>query len=388
MFHIASENEVKKGQTTDVYFKRAKEVLEREGVRKRVKVEFVVKSFPPAYGWGVLAGVEEVAGLLTGVEVECRSLPEGTFFGENQPVLIIEGEYGRFGVLETAILGLICQASGIATKAARCKLAAGQRQLISFGARRMHPVLTPMVERNAYVGGCDGVASLKSAEMLGISPTGTMPHALVLLLGDTVKAALALHKGADREIPRVVLVDTLGDEVFESLRTAQALGEALSAVRLDTPSSRRGDFLQILREARWELDLRGYTWVKLFVSGGIDEDSILELNPLVDGYGVGTAISNAPVLDFAMDIVEIEGEPMAKRGKPSGGKLFLRCSKCWSTVIAPEKGKRPRKCKCGGSYQSMLKPLISQGKVARDLPPPARIREYVLEQMKGYELKV
>lgn len=383
MFNTASEDEIRGGKTSDIYFQRAREVLEAEGVSKVVKAEFVVKSLPSGHSWGVLAGVEEVASLLIGVEVDCLSVPEGTLFGESQPVLVIEGEYTRFGVLETPILGLLCQASGVATKAARCKLAAGERQLVSFGARRMHPVLTPMIERNAYIGGCDGVAAVKSAELLGIEPAGTMPHALILLLGDSSKAALAFHKAIDRTIPRVVLVDTFGDEVFESLKAAEVLGDDLSAVRLDTPLSRRGDFLQILREVRWELDLRGYGQVKLFVSGGIDEEKILELNPVVDGYGVGTTISNAPVLDFAMDIVEIEGEPIAKRGKPSGGKLFLRCSKCGLTEIVPEKGETGEKCECGGTYENLLKPLISQGKVVRELPPPKEIRGYVLEQLRA-----
>src|SRR5436190_1151227 len=83
-----------------------------------------------------------------------------------------------FGVLETALLGLLCQASGVATVAARCKIAAEGRPVFSFGARRMHPAISPMVERSAYIGGCDGVASVKSAEVIGIQPVGTMAHAV------------------------------------------------------------------------------------------------------------------------------------------------------------------------------------------------------------------
>ena len=106
---------------------------------------------------------------------------------------------------------------------------------------------------------------------------------------------------------RVALIDTLQDEKFEAIRVAEALGKDLYAVRLDTPSSRRGDFFQILSEVRWELDIRGFEHVKILASGGIDEYEILKLNPLVDGYGVGTSIANAPVLSFALDIMEIEG---------------------------------------------------------------------------------
>ena len=142
----------------------------------------------------------------------------------------------------------------------------------------MHPALAPMIERNAFVGGCDGVAVTKSAELIDADPTGTIPHALVLLFGDTVEALRAFHEVVDPKVRRVALIDTLQDEKFEAIRVAEALGEDLYAVRLDTPSSRRGDFFQILEEVRWELDLRGFDHVKILASGGIDEYEILKLN--------------------------------------------------------------------------------------------------------------
>ena len=262
--------------------------------------------------------------MLEGLPVDVWAMDEGTLFGPHQPVLVIEGTYVEWAEYETALLGLLCQASGIATKAARCKRAAGERQVISFGARRMHPGAGPMIERNAFIGGCDGVAVTKSAELIDADPTGTIPHSLVLLFGDTVQALGAFNEVVDPKVRRVALIDTLQDEKFEAIRVAEALGKDLYAVRLDTPSSRRGDFFQILSEVRWELDIRGFEHVKILASGGIDEYEILKLNSLVDGYGVGTSIANAPVLSFALDIMEIEGRPMAKRGKRSGAKQVWR----------------------------------------------------------------
>src|SRR5262249_41052839 len=124
-----------------------------------------------------------------------------------------------------------------------------------------------------------------------------------------------------------------------------------------------------LEEVRWELDYRGFGHVKLIASGGIDEYQMPRLNPLVDAYGVGTAIANAPVLNFALDIMEIEGRPMAKRGKRSGSKLVYRCRTCWRTVVVPAHQPRTR-CECGGEYESLLKPLVANGRCGRDLPPP------------------
>src|SRR2546425_4034867 len=379
-FHTASDAEIKSGEVSDVYFERTVEILRHRNDRKRVKAEIYVKSLPDDWKWGVLAGIHEAAALLEGVPVIARAMEEGTLFEPYQPVLTLEGTYVEWARYETALLGLLCQSSGIATKAARCKKAAGERQVISFGARRMHPTLAPMIERNAFIGGCDGVAVTKSADLIDCDPMGTIPHALVLMVGDTVEALRAFHEVIDPKVRRVALIDTLQDEKFEAIRVAEALGDDLYAVRLDTPSSRRGDFYRIIEEVRWELDLRGYSHVKIIASGGIDEHEILNLNPLADSYGVGTSIANAPVLNFGLDIMEIEGRPMAKRGKWSGAKDVLRCHGCRATVVVP-KGTSPGPCPCGkGRWEPLLKPPVQRGRIERDLPPPRNVLAHVLEQ--------
>jgi nicotinate phosphoribosyltransferase len=312
-------------------------------------------------------------------------MDEGTLFSPYEPVLVVEGTYVEWAHFETSLLGFLCQASGIATKAARCKRAAGERQVISFGARRMHPALAPMIERNAFIGGCDGVAVSKAAELIDADPMGTIPHALVLMFGDTVDAVKAFHEVVDAKVRRVALLDTLLDEKFEAIRVAEALGKDLYAVRLDTPSSRRGDFFRILEEVRWELDYRGFEHVKILASGGIDEYEILKLNSLVDGYGVGTAIANAPVLSFALDIVEIEGKPFAKRGKQSGSKQVWRVPGEIRNAVLPAHKSAPRG-PSGQAAEPLLKPLVSRGRLVRDLPPPRAIRDYVLEQMAKVEV--
>src|SRR6059036_2541242 len=269
-FHTAPDADIKRGDVSDVYFARTLQILTHRGDRKRVKAAIYLKSLPEDWQWGILAGVEEAAALLEGQPVDVWAMDEGILFEPYQPVLRIEGTYVEWAQYETALLGLLCQASGIATKAARCKKAAGERQVISFGARRMHPSLAPMIERNAFIGGCDGVAVTKSAELIDADPTGTIPHALVLMIGDTVEALKAFHEVVDRKIRRVALIDTLQDEKFEAIRVAEALGRDLYAVRLDTPSSRRGDLYRILEEVRWELDLRGHNHVKILAAGGED----------------------------------------------------------------------------------------------------------------------
>lgn len=385
-FHIASEDEIKSGKITDVYFERGVKVLKAKKIDKWVKGEVRAAELPDDWEWCVFAGLEEVANLLSDLKVNVYAMPEGTIFHPEEPVVVVEGMYTDFAVYETALLGFLCQATGVATKAARCRLAAGaERKLYSFGARRMHPAITPMIERNAFIGGCDGVAVGESARLIGERPVGTMAHALILTIGDELETFKAFHQVIEPEVKRVALIDTFNDEKIAAIRAAEALGEDLFAVRLDTPRSRRGNFLKIMEEVRWELDLRGYNHVKIFLSGGLDERKIVEYNPYADAYGVGTAISNAPVVDFSFDLMEVDGKPFAKRGKMSGSKSVLRCLSCFATKVVPV-GKETTRCDCGGEMESLLRPLIKEGEIMAELPDPHKIREYVLSQLPHVSL--
>jgi len=384
-FQIATENEIKSGEITDVYFLRDVEILKTKGVRKHVSGEVRAAGLPQAWPWAVFAGVEEIARLFEGVKVDIDVMDEGTLFKAEDVVMNVSGTYTDFAIYETSMLGLICQASGIATRAAKCKLAAGERSVISFGARRMHPAISPMIERNAFVGGCDGVAVSKSAELIGEQPVGTMPHALIIVFEDEEAAYKAFDEVIDPSVRRVALIDTFNDEKFGALKAAYALGEKLYAVRLDTPSSRRGNFLKILREVRWELDIRGFGHVKLFASGGLDDSKIAELNEYVDAYGVGTYISSAPVVDFSFDLIEVSGKPFAKRGKMSGAKQLWKCEDCFTTTLTLKDNRPDKPCICGGDWVAQLKPLIRNGEIVRDLPSAKEIRKHVLHQIGQLE---
>jgi len=385
LIHTATWKEVREGLITDIYFERTRKILKAKGIDVSVRAEFMAHGLPLHWPWAVLAGVEECVEIVKDLPVDVRMMKEGTMFGANQPVMEIAGRYLDFGQYETTLLGLICQASGIATKAARCKKAAGSKEVISFGARRMHPTIAPLIERNAYIGGCDGVSVSLGAKLIGKDPVGTMPHALILIVGDTVTATKAFDEVIEPKVRRVSLIDTFNDEKIEALNVAGELGGKLYAVRLDTPRSRRGDFLEIMKEVRWELDLRGYKGIKLFLSGGIDENDIERYNVFADAYGVGTAISNAPVVDFSMDIIEIDGHPVAKRGKMSGFKRIFRCKECFKTRVSAE-NKKPERCSCGGIEEEILVPFTSKGHLLQDLPKASQIRDYVLGQLSKVEL--
>jgi nicotinate phosphoribosyltransferase len=381
LLHIATPEQIRAGRVTDVYFERTQKILEAKGVDKHVVLEARVKKLPQGE-WGVFCGIHEAVGLLQGLPFDLWALPEGTLFRAQEPVLLVGCNYREFAVYETALLGFLCQASGIATKAARCVIAAQGRPIYSFGARRMHPAIAPMIERAAFIGGCTGVASVVAGELLGEEPVGTIPHALILVMGDSVSATLAFDEVIDKSVKRVALVDTFGDEKFEALENAELLDSNIYAIRLDTPSSRRGDMLEIAREVRWELDIHGYENVKIFISGGLEEDLIPPLNEIADAYGVGTAISNARVIDFGLDIVEVEGDPIAKRGKESGAKQLYVCPGCGRrtiTLFAKPLTICPA-CR-QGKVEPQLGQFLQQGRLIQKLPRPQEIRQYVLSQL-------
>ena len=380
-FHLAGDDEIKGGRVSDVYFQRAVAALKHADLDARVVMEVRAGSLPDGWPWAVLVGCDEVARLFEGVPVDVDSAPEGFVFRAGDPVMTITGSYSAFGELETAALGMLCQASGIATKSARCVAAAAGKPVFNFGARRMHPGLAPLIARSAYIGGCAGVATVAGAEQLGIPPVGTIPHALILVCGDMVRALTLFDEAMPADVSRVALVDTFSDEKREALAAAEALGDRLFAVRLDTPSSRRGDMLAIVREVRWELDLRGHDKVGIIVSGGLDEDSIEELAGSCEGFGVGTCISNAPTVNFAMDIVEVDGRPIAKRGKWSGRKDLHQCPECLSTQVLPM-GEKPQRCECGGRPRAALHPLIRAGEPASAGETPQDVRDRVLAGLR------
>lgn len=394
IFYIASDEEIKKGQTTDIYFVRTKQILEAKGLNKvHVVAEITPGELPGGLPWGILCGIEEAAKLLEGLPINVYAMPEGSIFyykdyyDIREPIMRIEGSYGDFCIYETPLLGILCQSSGIATRAARIKKAAGDKPVISFGIRRMHPALSPLIDRAAYIGGFDGVSSLIGARAAGTKPVGTMPHALIVVFGNQVEAWKAFDEIMPEEVPRIALVDTYYDEKTEAIMAAEALRGRLYGVRLDTPSSRKGDFAEIVREVRWELDIRGYKNVKIFVSGGLNEEKIRILSEAgADAFGVGTYVSNAPTIDFAMDIVEIDGKICAKRGKLGGRKEVWRCPECLIDVVLPIGVEQPKCPRCGGKTERMLKPLIENGKIVAELPKPEKIRSYVLEQLEKIEM--
>ncbi|MEM0168062.1 MAG: nicotinate phosphoribosyltransferase, partial [Thermoplasmatales archaeon] len=228
MKNIATPEDILNLKTTDIYFIRAKKALEAAGVNPNVVME--VTSSSREIPWITFSGLDDVVSILAGKQVDVYSLPEGTVLPPRDvrntpiPVLKIVGKYLDFGMYETPVLGSLSQASGIATKASYFKKRIGDFPLISFGVRRMHPALAPLVDRNAYIGGCDRVSSIIGAERIGKKPEGTMPHSLLLLLGEE-KGWKMYDEVLDKGIKKVAMVDTYVYEKEASIRAAETISD-------------------------------------------------------------------------------------------------------------------------------------------------------------------
>ena len=307
------------GDTADVFLQRTQTILRNESINPTVTMEFA-----PTTG-GVLCGILEVRNLLgrilpeTGIEV--WALEEREAVAAKEVALRVKAPYGSLGLYETAISGVLACSIGWATAARECVDAAGGSPVVALGARDVHPNVAANLDYASVVGGCVSCSTILGARLAGVTPAGSMPHTLTLIMGDTVNAMRSFDKHMPQEVPRVALVDTFKDEAEEALNVARELKEKLRGIRLDTPPERGGVTPDLVKELRARLDLAGFKHVEIMVSGGFNPDRIrhyVEVDAPVNTFGVGAYIAGAVPIAIIADIHEIEGRPIAKRGRTPG----------------------------------------------------------------------
>lgn len=314
LLHSATHEDILSGMTTDIYFLTTMNILSSMNLEDSVVTAEIF-----ARKDGVLVGIEEVKNILKDKDIELWSIEEGTEFKAKETIVRIKGKYSEFAIFESIILGCLASPSGWATASREVSKACGDKGFICFGTRHVHPSVAPVMERAARIGGASSLSNVLAAKLLGEAPTGTLPHAAFLVAGDTLEVTKVYNETMPKDFKRIILVDTFKDEVEETLRLAKELGKDLYGIRLDTPSERGGVTEGLIKEMRAKLDLNGYTWVKIFVSGGLVPEKIEKLkNAGADSFGVGSYISGAPAIDMTMDIKEVNGKPIAKRGRIPG----------------------------------------------------------------------
>lgn len=306
------------GETAEVHLQRTLAILRNEGVNPTVALEF-----SPQYS-GVFCGIKEVRGLLARVLPESGSevwaLEEGEPISAGEVVLRVKAPYSSFGLYETAISGILAQCTGYASAARECVEAANGTTVHAFGAGHVHPDVAGILGYSAVVGGCVSCSTILGARLAGLTPQGNMPHSLSLLMGGTVQAMEALDKHMPEEVRRVALVDTFRDEAEEALAVARALREKLRGIRMNTPVARGGVTPDLVKEVRARLDLSGFRHVEIMVSGGLTPKRIrrfVDVEAPVNAFGVGAYIA-AGTNQFSVDIQEVDGRPVARRGRVPG----------------------------------------------------------------------
>ena len=326
IFHLPVER-MREGYYSDKYFVRAREILVADRFHPRVTMQVFGKAH------AFLGGSDEAIAILRlcsleWCDIEVWALHDGDEIEPWETVLTIEGPYDAFAHLETLYLGVLARRTRVGTNTRRVVEAARPKEVMFFPARHDHWLVQTGDGYAAHVAGAIGVSTDAQASWWGSEGIGTVPHALIAAYGgDTVLATLKFAEHMPPDARLVTLVDFENDCVRTSLAVADALGDRLYGVRIDTsemlvdksviPQMGRfrptGVNSQLVENVRRALDRHGHQRVKIVVSGGFTVEKIREFERLgipVDAYGVGSSLFQGRY-DFTADVVK----PSAKVGR-------------------------------------------------------------------------
>ena len=285
----------------------------------------------------VLGGIDEAIAVLKLCSedwsaLEVHALHEADAIEPWEPVLQIDGDYALFAHLETVYLGVLARRTRIMRNVREVVEAANGKPILFFPARHDHWLVQTGDGWAAHIAGAIGVSTDAQASWWGGRGVGTVPHGLIAAFaGDTVAAARAWADRFADEMNVTVLVDFENDSVGTALEIADALGDQLWGVRLDTSElmvdrslwSIMGDFKPtgvnegLVRRVREALDAAGHEHVHIVASGGFDAEKIARFERAgtpVDAYGVGSSLVQGGN-DFTADVVRVEGRDCAKAGR-------------------------------------------------------------------------
>jgi nicotinate phosphoribosyltransferase len=324
------------GWYTDAYFNHVRATLLADGRHPRVLVQVFQKND----AW--LGGMDEAIAILRLCAddpdaLTIRALYDGDRVEPWETVLTIEGDYTTFAHLETVYLGTLARRTLITTNIVQVLEAANGKAIIFMPARFDHHRVQAGDGYAAYVAGQItgfeiGVTSDEQASWWGGRGIGTVPHSLIAAYGgDTVLAARKFAEWASPGMAVTVLVDFENDSVKTSLAVADALGDRLWGVRLDTAETlvdrslwdEMSDFKptgvneELVLKVRDALDAAGYGHVRIVVSGGFNVEKIRAFEDQgvpVDAYGVGSSLIRG-ANDFTADVVMTDGKPSGKFGR-------------------------------------------------------------------------
>jgi nicotinate phosphoribosyltransferase len=334
---------------TDLYELAMLRAYQRHGMTDTAVFEFFVRRLPARRNFLIAAGLEQVLDFLeslrfTDDEIEwlrtgkhfdddvlgalealrftgdVYAMPEGTVFFANEPILRVVAPMPQAQLVETRVVNLLNFQTLIASKAARCRLAAPERLLVDFGLRRAHGAEAGLLAaRASYLAGFDGTSTVLAEKRFGIPSFGTMAHSFIEAHDSEVEAFERFARAQQRNV--VLLIDTY-DTLSGARRTVEVADRlAAESIHVDGVRLDSGDLQQLSREVRAILDAGGHPEIKIFASGGLDEESLEQLlaaGAAIDGFGVGTSLdvsADAPYLDCVYKLQEYAGRARRKRSE-------------------------------------------------------------------------
>lgn len=334
---------------TDLYELTMLQAYHDEGLHDRAVFELFVRRLPEQRHFLLFAGLEQALDYLedlhfTPAELDwlrasgrfkpgfvdlladfrfsgdVYAMAEGTAFFANEPVLRVEAPIGEAQFVESRLLNLINLSSMIASKAARCVLAAPGRVLVDFGLRRAHGAEAGLLAaRASHLAGFAGTATVLAGQRFGVPVFGTMAHSYIEAHEHEADAFLRFAASQPGNV--TLLIDTYDTEAAARRVVAlapelQQRGVKLASVRIDS-----GDLGAHARAVRAILDAGGLGPVRIFASGNLDEYRIAALlaeEAPIDGFGIGTHLTtsaDAPTLDAVYKLQRYAGIPRRKRSE-------------------------------------------------------------------------
>lgn len=377
----------------------------REGMTEPATFSLFVRDLPPERGFLVAAGLEPALDYLAAFRIgpsdldafaealgrpardlvpllgtafkgEVRAVPEGTVVFANEPLLEVTAPLPVAQLVETYLLNLINHQTAVASKAARCVLAAAGRPVMDFSLRRTHgPTAGYEAARTGALVGFAGTSNVDAAASLGLPAVGTMAHSYIEAFPSEENAFRAFAR-AHPDRPVTFLVDTYDTDagVRTAVRVLKSHGASPgSAIRLDS-----GDLGEQAERARRILDSAGLTDVLIVASGGLDEygvDRLVRAGAPIDVYAVGTRVgvsADAPYLDSAYKLVSYDGRPVMKLSSAKttapGAKQIFRSHGC-SDVIALRSEQPP------SDVRPLMRPVMRNGRRVSEAPPLREAQE-------------
>ncbi len=349
---------------TDLYQLNMMASYVETGMTECAVFEFFVRKLPETRGFLMAAGLEQALEYLENLRFtqsdvadlrrittlpesffeylrqlrftgDVHAMPEGSVFFANEPILRITAPLPQAQFVETRLINLLHFQTIVASKAARCVLAAPGKSLVDFGMRRAHGAEAGLLAaRAAYIAGFSGTATILAGVRFGVPLRGTMAHSFIQAHDSETEAFVNFARSMPKGL--VLLIDTYDTElaarnVVELSAKLSAIGIRIEGVRIDS-----GDLALHARRVRDILDAGGLQYVKIVASGGLDEMDLRRFEHgrvPIDTYGIGTSLTtsaDAPYLDCAYKLQEYAGR--ARRKKSEGKETWPGRKQVWRSI--------------------------------------------------------